>query len=707
MYKHDENEIKRNNCINWRIFILLILLILVIYSNTLNASFHLDDFHNITQNSRLHIDNLYPDTIYEIAFENSSGNRKFYRPVSNLSIAVSWYLGQSNVLGYHIFNISIHILTALFLYLTCFNLLRTPNLYRQYNENSYFIAVLAACLWALNPIQTQAVTYIVQRMAAMATMFYIMGMYCYLKARFGNSRTNRLLWSLGVVVSFLLAVGSKENAIMFPMSLLLVEMVFFQNMANPEIRKKMMTIGSVVLLVVFVAGVWLFLSSGFIGSILSGYERRTFTLTERVLTQPRIVIFYLSQIFYPIADRLSLDHDIVVSTGLFSPWTTFASIVLILGLIGIAIWQIKKRPLLAFAVLFFFLNHIIESSVISLELIFEHRNYLPSLFLFLPVAAGIKRAIDYYLDERRSKIMGGVLIGFCSVLIMMFGLGTYVRNMAWADGKTLWEDTIEKAPGRARGYQNLVHSYYDKTYDYDQVLELSEKSMYLADSTRNKAELISLANMANVNANRKNFEKAIELYNRFLSIDPEKNDIRYRLILAMMRAGQMEKVSKHMDELLKKKPDSAAYLNLKTLILLNQNKPATALHYVKQAVSIAPDDETTFLNLGSARMLMGEYTSAEHYFKRVPGPFTRNMTALFLLMENSVRSEDFEKAEMYADHLLSNFSTFKIMNSLEQAGRPNLQPPLSIELITPVISKKLEAQSGKIQELANTDADGT
>jgi protein O-mannosyl-transferase len=699
-----KKKIEGQLCINWRIFIIFFSLILIIYSNVLKVPFHFDDYHNITQNFKLQIDNLHPKTIYEAVFENSGKGGLFYRPVANLSIAVNWYFGKSNVTGYHIFNISIHILTAFFLFLTCVNLLKTPNLYRQYNENTYFIAVLAACLWALNPIQTQAVTYIVQRMAAMAAMFYIMGIFCYLKARFGDSWTKRLLWSLGVMISFLLAVGSKENAIMFPMSLLLVEMVFFQNMANPEIRKKMMTMGSVVLLVVFVSGVWFFLSSGFIDSVLSGYERRTFTLTERVLTQPRIVIFYLSQIFYPIADRLSLDHDIVVSTGLFSPWTTFVSIVLILGLTGIAIWQIKKRPLLAFAVLFFFLNHIIESSVISLELIFEHRNYLPSLFLFLPIAAGIKKAIDYYSEERCSKFMGGMLVGFCAVLMMMLGLGTYVRNMAWADGKTLWEDTIEKAPGRARGYQNLADSYYVKIKDYDRVLELSEKSMFLGDSTRNKAELISLANMADVYANRKkNYEKAVELYNRILSIDPEKHDIRYRLVLAKIRAGQMENVTKHIDTLISEKPDSDVYLNLKALVLLNQNDSDNAWKYVKKAVSVAPGDEKTLLNLGTVRMLMGKYISAERHLMRVPGQFNRNMTALFLLIENSIRSGNIQKAETHADHLLSGFTTEQILNSLDQTSQTYLQWPLSTKLIVPVILERLENKSRKIHELANID----
>lgn len=691
-------------CINWRILVLFSLLIVICYSNTFSVPFHFDDFPNIPENTRLHLDNLYPETIYDAAFENNGGNRKLYRPVSNLSIAFNWYLDQENVIGYHIFNISIHILTAFFLYLTCVNLFKTPNLYRQYSENVYFVAVLAACLWALNPIQTQAVTYIVQRMATMAALFYIVGIFFYLKARFGDSWKKRLLWSLGVVISFLLALGSKENAIIFPISLVLVEMVFFQNMENPKIRKQMLVIATAVFVTVLVSGIWLFLSSGFINSILSGYERRTFTFTERVLTQPRIIIFYLSQIFYPIADRLSLDHDIVVSAGLFSPWSTFAAIVLIVGLISIAIWQTTKRPLMAFAILFFFLNHVIESSVIALELIFEHRNYLPSLFLFLPIAAGLERGIDYYLKKKHSKIMGGVLLGFCVVIMMMLGLGTFVRNMAWADGKTFWEDTIAKAPGRARAYQNLGQVYYEKIKDYDQILRLSEKAMFLADNTQNKAELVSLANMARVYDIYKNdHKKAFQLYHQILRIDPKNEKARYQLVLANMRAGQIEDAAKHINDLLSKKPYSIVYLNLKALILLKQNDVEAACEYLNKAVSIAPDDAMTLRSLGTSKMLLEKYISAEHYLKRVSGSFIRDMTTSLLLLENSVRSENFEKAEKYADHLLSNFSTSKILNALEQASRPNLEPPLSTELITPVISKKLEAQSIQIQELANTN----
>lgn len=214
---------------------LLGLLVLIIYSNTFNASFHLDDFQNITKKTQLHLKNLYPETIYHAIFESQAGNKKvFYRPVSCLSIALNWYFGKDDVTGYHVVNIAVHILTAFFLYLTLLSLFITPNLRGKYSGNEHFIAILATVLWAANPIQTQAVTYIVQRMASMAAMFYIIGIYFYLKARTNNLQKKKILFFSAVFISFLLAVGSKENAVMLPVSLFFLEIIFFRDMSDSK-----------------------------------------------------------------------------------------------------------------------------------------------------------------------------------------------------------------------------------------------------------------------------------------------------------------------------------------------------------------------------------------------------------------------------------------------------------------------------------------
>lgn len=690
-------------CINWRVLLLFSILIIGIYSNTFQAPFHLDDFHNITQKKRFHIDNLHPSTLYEAVFKNP-GKHFFYRPVSNLSIAVNWYFGKSEVFGYHIFNLAVHVTVAYFLFLTISLLFNTPNIAGRHNSNKYFIAILAACLWAVNPIQTQAVTYIVQRMAAMAAMFYIIGIFCYLKARLSVSRKICFLWFSGVLISFLLGIGSKENAIMLPVSLLLVEIIFFKDLSNPKVRNKTILFGMGVIIFVFFLGIFLFLGNGFFDSISRGYDRRTFSFIERILTQPRIVIFYLSQIFYPISDRLSLDHDIVISTGLFTPWTTLPSIGFIIALIGIACRLIRKKPFLSFSILFFFANHIIESSVISLELIFEHRNYLPSMFLLLPVAAFLKWCIDYYMEQKRAKTMGVLLVSFTVVLIILLGFGTYIRNMAWSSEKILWEDTMAKAPGRARAYQALASRYYAKIDDFDRALFLFNKARYLADNTINKAEIISMANMANIFEKQYgDYNKAIELYHQLLETSPEHQDIRLRLTIALMKVGKVSEALINIDQLLAKDPESVVFLNTKGLVLLKLADPENALILFKKALNKEPLNTNVMFNLGIANFMLRQYSPAEHYFKRVYSQSEVDMTPLFFLIENSIRAGSFKKTDEYLDELVSNFKISEIRESLQKAAKRDYQWSLSIHIIAPLIVQKINEVTDSILKVEMTD----
>jgi len=196
-------------------FLLLSFVIFLIYCNTFHASWHLDDSHVITKNSYLHVKDLTPRSLVETFFahpdQHANTNTRLYRPFSCLTLAINWYFGRENVVGYHVVNITIHLLTAFFLYLTVYNILTTPNVRDRYRGNEHFIALLTATLWAINPIQTQAVTYIVQRMASMAAMFYILSLLFYIKGRAANSRMNRTLFFLGCFLSYLIGLASKEN----------------------------------------------------------------------------------------------------------------------------------------------------------------------------------------------------------------------------------------------------------------------------------------------------------------------------------------------------------------------------------------------------------------------------------------------------------------------------------------------------------------
>ena len=690
-------------CINYRAGALFFILILIIYSNTFHASWHFDDFHNITQRSQLHIENLYPDTLYHAVFGKLDNNKVFYRPVACLSFALNWYSGKTNVIGYHFVNISVHILTTFFLYLAILALFKSPNIISKYKGGEYFIAFLAATLWAVNPIQTQAVTYIVQRMASMAAMFYILALYLYLKARVSASLKNKIFLFLGVFGTFLLAVGSKENALMLPVSIVLLEIVFFQDFSDPKIRKRFYWIVGGLALALFVVGVLLFMTNGFVARLQEGYADRPFTLKERLLTEPRVVLFYFSQIFYPVAERFSIVHDIKISRGFFQPWTTLPAILLTLGIIVTAFLQIKKFPLFSFAVLFFFLNHVIESTIIPLELVFEHRNYLPSLFLFLPIAVALKKSLFHYYSKKK-RVMTGSIICFVTLLIMALGIGTYARNMVWADEQTLWQDALEKAPGSARPYHNLSACYYAKVGNYKKVIELCEKAIGLREDIQQKARRLSLENIAYAYAKRdKDYAKVIEIYEEILNISPNRNKAKYHLVLALAKIGRHEEALAKISQLLQRHPGKLKYLNTRALIYLQENKPRKALEDLKKAIKIAPDNEKSNISIGLAKSMLAKYERAEHYWNRIPDRSPQKAIVFLLVIENNIKAGNNRDAKKYASKLIGRFNLNLINKELEEASKIGLEWPISKNLVAPVIAKELGQQSNKMANLIEAD----
>ena len=163
-------------------------LVVLIYSNTLGVPWLFDDFHTIFHNTALHLTSLTPDSIWGTFFSNSNSPDYPYRPVSCLSFALNWLIGQDTPAGYHMVNIVIHALSAIFIFKCCLLIFKSPILINRFSPSERLsIALLSAALWAANPIQTQAVTYIVQRMASLAGMFCVVSLYFFLKARLAQN----------------------------------------------------------------------------------------------------------------------------------------------------------------------------------------------------------------------------------------------------------------------------------------------------------------------------------------------------------------------------------------------------------------------------------------------------------------------------------------------------------------------------------------
>jgi len=620
---------------------------------------------------------------------NRDIGNKMYRPVACLTFALNWYLGKDSVTGYHAVNIIIHILSAFFLYLTILNLFNSPKLKDKFNESEHFIALLTAVLWAINPIQTQTVTYIVQRMASLAAMFYILSIYFYIKARVIDSLKNRIFLIIGCVLSFIFAIGSKENAAMLPLSLFLVEIVFFQDMSSQKTRRLFLGIAAGSGVLVLIIGL-LFFMKGDPFYFLKGYDYRPFSFVQRLMTEPRIVIYYLSQIFYPVPNRLSIEHDVLLSTSLFKPWTTLPAILIILLLIGTGLFLVKKRPIIAFAILFFFLNHIIESSIIPLELVFEHRNYLPSLFLFFLVSVWVKWLIDYYREKQFSMYI--IIVSFVTILLIGLGTGTYIRNMAWATEKSLWEDAMHKAPRSARPLTNLAwemsYGKNAKAENYDLALKLYKKSLSLQKS-RELSNPVILNNMAGIYLRKGESQKAVELMEKALDINPDYNRGRYDFIQILITSGKWDEASKNADRLISKAKNHEGYLNIKGFILLKQKRPEEAIEYFQKSLKIAPNFKTTLMYMGSALSLSGYYSRADWFLNRAAQKSSGDIMNYFCLLENSLRAGDESGAEKYTEKLFTLFSLKTIETNLKILSRNYRSAPVSKNLIAPIIKNKL------------------
>lgn len=688
---------KMNN--NFLVYALFLFLLIPCYSNSFNASWQLDDKPNILNNRRVHIDNLMPGTLWSTFYAKPGNDHILYRPIANLSFAVNWYLGKNNSFGYHVVNFSIHLATSIILYSTFLLLFSTPAVVGHYGAPNYrFIATLGAALWAINPIHTQAVTYIVQRMAILAAFFYILGIYFYLIGRLSRKRSRKIFYLAGCLLSYLFALGVKENAIMLPVILLLIELAFFrENHKANDGKPNIMRIGAAI----FLFGCFSYMTSvkfDGLDFLLNGYENRPFSMPERLMTEARIVIWYIGLIFYPSPHRLSVAHDVTLSMSLASPWTTIPAMITIAALVVLAIWRLKKNVFLSFGILYFLINHIVESSILPLELIFEHRNYLPSMFLFLPVATSIKSLLDS--DALKNRNVYHLMVAFIPLLLIALGWSTYYRNAVWRTEKTLWEDAKLKAPNNVRPLTTLADALVKVENplrkDLDRALGLYFKSLQL-DKARNNMETIILGNMADIYVKKQDLSSAIKLYQEALRRDPEYVRAGYDLSVLLSATGQMEAAKCEIDKILNAGYVHEDYYNLKGTILMWQQQPEAALVQFRTSLSLTKNKTKPFIGIGSALSALGHYRQAEWFLRLAHNAQPDSIATLFLLIENGILNVDDNSSAIWTQRLLRDHSLQTIEKWLKMLPTFYQMPPVSVDRIASKIYGRASALTNTIK----------
>lgn len=600
---------------------LLTITIAIIYSNSFHCTWHYDDFTNIVENSNIHLTSLTLDALKKVFYGTHIEPIFGQRPLAYLSFALNYYHSGLSVFGYHLVNVVIHTLTSVVLFLLIFNILRLPSLTSRYGNIAYSVALLASFSWAAHPIQLTAVTYIVQRMTALATLCYTFSMYSYLKARTSEKRA--IFWWLCVLVSFLLALASKENAILLPFSLLLFDLLLITGFSAHSLKifRRLFLFSAIPILAIS-----FFLADPV--NILDGYELRPFSLAERLLTQPRVLLLYLSLIIYPTSSRLNLLHDIDISTGLLTPLSTFPAILIVAALIGTGIFLSRRWPLWSFAILFYFLNHAIESSFVPLEMTYEHRNYLPSQFLFVLFSLGTISAIRYFHQNKSLKV---AVAATATAYIAGYAHTTYVRNHIFRSELTLWKDVIRKSPRLSIAYNNLGRAMkmrgetqkafieYRKALSIDRFMNNLQKGIvhynlalyfteekkeyqvareHLLEALRVRAGYKNIwIQLSKVYALLDDLKRSEETIKRALVFWKEDAELLSNLSVIRYKTGNQQQALSLAYQVHAKNPTATTPLSVMAAVASERAKPLLALRYCEQIAALAPYDIRNNLRL--------------------------------------------------------------------------------------------------------------
>lgn len=435
---------------SWFQLLLVFLAILATYFHTLDVPFYLDDLSSIRNNPAVRdIGNL-------AGLWSFSGARI----VGYFTFALNYTIHDYQLAGYHIANILIHFGAAITVYFLGRIIIGTRSVAPYCTETTRkYLPLLIALLFALHPLQTQAVTYIVQRSASLAALFYLLSLVCYLKARLTLVPTNKiLLFGLSCVFA-ILALFTKQNTITLFIAIFLLEICFLK----PDRKSIAVVFMGLLLAGIGVVSYFSFgLNQSFIEFLSNNtLETTTVTRAEYFTIQMQVLWSYIGKFFLPIS--LTLDYDIAVVESFFNLKTMLFSVGH-LALITGSILLIRRSRVIAFSILFYYAAHLVESSIIPIrDFAFEHRSYLPNFGLCLLVSWGLLNLLP--------KLLGNQKLLFACPVLLVFVLGgvTWNRNNLWRDPIVFFNHEVEVNPDNFRSYSMLAENY-SRLKDYPNAL---------------------------------------------------------------------------------------------------------------------------------------------------------------------------------------------------------------------------------------------
>jgi len=558
-----------------------------IYSNTLNSSFQFDDEMFVVQNPSIRQISDVPGILR--AF-----NTRF---VLGLTFALNYRWDGLNVFGYHLTNLIIHLANAILLYILLLKFL--PVLVKREQGGTFSVplcAALAAGIFLVHPLQTQAVTYISQRATSLVALFYLATVLFYVLARMSGRR-----WCyLGAWVTALLGMFTKENMATLPLALLLVEVLLGPEGKMCWRARGLRLLPFFAIALILPMMVWFERSS----SIIGFKEQLTVTHFDicRLWTAMNVFLTYARIFVLPVSQNI--DYDYPMAQSFWSGYTPVSFLAIAVA-VGIAFGQYSRNRIVAFGIGWFFVTTLAEFGVwiwTGRDMIYEHWLYLPLVGYAVLVAWAVCR-----FAGSRKKI-GVISVGLLSVLCLL----TYARNQVWRDPLSLWQDVVRKSPNKSRGYDNLGAAYikagqYEIARGYiEKALELgcepacwksyNNLGLILLQTGRpqeavpeferalqtNSGSAEILTNLGVAYFRQEEFDRAEEKFKAALALEPLLIEPKTNLAAIYKKRGDFEGAIKLLQEAYAQDPHNEKVLFLLAEVYSREGDKSAALVYGKQ-----------------------------------------------------------------------------------------------------------------------------
>jgi tetratricopeptide (TPR) repeat protein len=670
---------------------------LIAYSNSFHVPFQFDDVHNILEKPFVRDIGYFFDHAGRHWFSGDYGFRM--RTVGYYTFALNYWLNGPDVIGYHIFNLFIHILNGLLLYRLVVLSFRTPALANTHLKgSSKKIALFAALLFVAHPVQTEAVTYIVQRLASLATFFYLLSFVAYVEWRLtrGLQRTGRssqltawIFYALSIVAAAV-AMKTKEIAFTLPVMIAFYEFLFMEG----NVRRRAVYLIPLLLTMVIIP-IELVNFKQPIGEVIGDMSKVTrvesaMPRSEYFATELRVIVTYVRLLFFPV--NQNLDYNYQKFRSILEP-QVLLSLLFLLSILCLGIYFLRlsrKKPydsasvglfpsypvlrLAAFGIFWFFITLSVESSVIPIaDVIFEHRVYLPSAGFFMTVVTAA-----FLIQERLRPAYRKIVIPVLSVILICLTLLTYLRNNVWRSEVSLWEDVVRKSPMNARSYNGL-----GLAYQREEKLNKAVEA-YLAGLRIYPAYALAHNGLGSVYFQQGKFREAIEQFDAAIALEPGNHvfinnrglsyaalgdfkmaEVDYKQAIALQPAyaeayhnlafahylqGHFEKAITLYDKAIALEPDVALYYSDRALTRISQGEYERAINDATKAITIDPRTPQAYNTRGMAEGMSGRYSQAISDFttafsldpRRVD--YLRNRALAYQLTNDmSMAIADFEK----------------------------------------------------------------